>query len=112
MQDITFLVILGGVLLINLVVVVGVVLAPHLAKRWDVYKNQYPADAAFLEREISNAVKAAAQTVEDNAERLAFSITYVKEQAERYGYTFDEKTVKAMIEAKWFETKNALPKAK
>lgn len=90
-----------GVLISALVVLAVTEIVPRVQKLWQPFKNQYPIEADFLERQASLAVTAAEKFIDGPGEaKLIYALDFVEKQANQYGFSFDEDTVRTFIEAK------------
>ena len=84
---------------------VTVKLMPGIKKSWQEFRDAYPRDSAFLEKQIETGIIGAEKEFGsgEGASKLEAVLVYVEKQAERYGFRFDEYVVNMMIHAKLHE---------
>lgn len=85
-------------------------MVPLVKAFFEPFKDKYPMEASFLEKQAEIAVGGAEQQFKDqgNPEKLTAALIYVEKQANRYGYQFDEFAAKMLIEAKYRELKEKI----
>jgi hypothetical protein len=86
--------------------IVAVVLAVLVwgTLKWREISRQYPREAMLLERFASIGARAAEQVyaaeIGAAKAKLGYAVAFVKAQCERYGITYSEQEIYALIEAK------------